>query len=151
MIYLIGINHAMQYKNDKQHPEFLEFVKKTVREHNIEIIAEEWNQDADKLNGIEKSSLAELADKLQLPLLQTEAPVAIQEKVGIISINKIISLAKRGVHKLKSIEDLHRREEIKNQLKRKNTGPRENYWLSKLIPHSKKSVLFVCGNDHINS
>jgi len=149
MFYLIGINHWYQYKNDEKTQEFLKYVRAIIKEKSIEVLAEEWNTDADKLNEITQSNLAALAKELNKTLLQFEALENQQTEFGIMTKVQMSAQAREQVPHIQNFEDIQKKEKIIQELRKQNLDPRENYWLGFLKPYFDKTVLLICGNDHI--
>src|SRR5438105_3795934 len=117
MIYLIGINHWYQYRDDENTQKFLEYVRAVIKEKSIEIVAEEWNADADKMNQIEQSNLAAMAKELNLSLLQIEALEKQQTEFGIMTRGEISAQAAGQVLHIKNFEDMQQKEKIIQELR----------------------------------
>lgn len=131
MIYLIGVNHAVQdyrwsdnqwQKNRKQRElyaklteEFKAYLRSVIKDYEVTLLAEEYNKDA--LLGIyDKSILKEIAESLCLTHLYCDPDNKERKQVGI-----------------------------------RTDEERENFWLDKIRMRTDKAILFIVGACHIES
>lgn len=150
MIYLVGINHSVQYKKDALSKDFLIFVKDAISKYSIKIIAEEWNAEADKLRDVKESNLSTLSRKLKIDLIQIEAEEKYKDQFNILKRSYIIKKIKEQIP-LKSTDDYWKQLQLENIYHEQNFRPRELYWIKKITPYTKQNILLVCGNDHIET
>ena len=151
MLYIVGVNHSVQFKNDDLSLGFLVFVKNIIDGYVIEIIAEEWSNDANSLWKIKESNLSLLSKELNKYLIQFEPNEIDKNKFGIMTRLDIRKKAESFIPSVKTVEDIKQRKLEKERLKKQNYIPREIYWLEKIKPYLNKNILIICGNDHITT
>lgn len=151
MFYIVGINHSVQFKKDEFSLNFLSFIRDIIINYNIEIIAEEWSEDADRLWKIKESNLSSLSRELNKPLIQFEPKEIDKNKFGIMTKTDIKEAIELYIPVLKVMDDIEKRESERKKLEKQNYQPREKYWLEKIKHHSNQNTLIICGNDHINT
>ncbi len=99
MIYLIGVNHAVQDYKWSRDPkrgdlyealtkEFKAFLYDVINTHNITVLAEEYNEEA-LGRGYDKSVLKDIAKSLCLTHLYCDPKKKEREKLGIPSQEEI--------------------------------------------------------------
>lgn len=151
MFYIVGINHSVQFKKDEFSLNFLSFIRDIIINYNIEFIAEEWSEDADRLWKVKESNLSSLSKELNKPLIQFEPNEIDKNKFGIMTQMDVQKTVELYIPTLKTIEDIKKRESEREKLKKKNYKAREKYWLEKIKPYLNRNTLVVCGNDHIDT
>lgn len=147
-IYLLGVNHAVQWNTNKDKTTFyLQYLKKIIRKYNIQFIGEEWNSDSSKINNILITTTHKLSDKLGIPYEECDPNIRERESRGIPNNNQI--LKKLNIH----AEDLikgTRKDEISIE-QSKYFCIREKYWLEQLNKHKFNTAIFICGSQHLVS
>jgi hypothetical protein len=122
-VYLVGVDHGLQYSNAKYGPERLESVKKfsdylkdQAGEMAVDTLAEEFSEEALSANGAAASVAKKVASGLGIRHLFCDPDREERTSLGV--------------------SDPNQREEI---------------WLGRLLAAGAERVLFVCGNDHVES
>jgi hypothetical protein len=124
MIYLVGVDHQIQYRGSNMTPEreeatraFKEFIVAKSKQLNVSLIAEEFNEDVVKRNHASSVTLMEVASQLGIDHRFSDPTVQQRKDLGI------------G-------KDLDRREE---------------FWITSLKDALNRDIIFVCGAAHLNT
>ena len=123
MILLVGVDHLVQHKNSNYCEAdlntvtaFADCLKETAINHNVVLIAEEFNADA-FAPGDEPISTA----------------CGVANELGIEHRFCDPTRAERVEHNIKTPRD------------------REHFWLEKVRVNQQDAVLFICGDDHLDT
>ncbi|MAZ67631.1 hypothetical protein CL652_02580 [bacterium] len=151
MIYLIGVDHYLQHDgNESAKPElrsaFKNFLKNEITALGVDVIAEEFNEDAIRWSMASHSTLGRLAEELRITHLYCEPTIQERKELEIPSYGQIKKTL--GLSPTIPIE-----EEIRmvSEKQKEYFAPRENFWLNKLTPFLSDTVLFVLGSKHMDS
>lgn len=146
MIYVIGINHDIQF--DKQSSliqEFISYLKNIVKKNRIDVIAEESSEDALKKWDVEKTSVQEFSDNNGLKYIACDPNIDERKILGIRTDEEIKK--EKGLPRALNHEQLC----ILDQEKKRDFIKREEFWLNKIKGYSANQVIFICGTDHLNN
>jgi Asp-tRNA(Asn)/Glu-tRNA(Gln) amidotransferase A subunit family amidase len=164
MIYLIGISdHNVQHNgigcaDSVVRNNFSVFLEKKIRRYSINLIAEEFNEDA--LYKVSKGNIAtirNLVEKLKSEGLEIkhvfcEPSLSERKAEDILSASEIYS-KKLNIHIYNGKKPNLNKEQQKifdEEMKRSFLA-REQIWLKKIHSYLDNNVLFICGSDHITS
>ncbi len=122
-VYLVGVNHRIQYTNNGCGPEWRadiqaleDYLVSKATELNIELLAEEFNQEGFERNSATGCTVRDAAQRCEKLHLFCEPTSSERENLGI------------------NTPDM-----------------RENTWLERIKDSEASSILFVCGDDHLKS
>lgn len=122
-VYIVGVDHRIQWIPKSSSPQwakevdrFITYICSQCKEHNIEIVAEEFSEYLVNQNSAENSSARYAATKV-------------------------------GLEHLYCDPDPNER----NQLEIEDSNAREQEWLNRLVASKKEKIIFICGNNHIDS
>lgn len=144
MVYILGVNHSVQSnKEAEQTKRFVSFLRTNIEDLDIAFVGEEWNQDASRLWGIQRTTVEDLITEMcsegrQVVTKYCDPSLVEQKALGILSQAEIAAAI--GSHLKKDID----KEQAKDHPKR------EQYWLEQLTPHLAGHCIFICGSSHIN-
>jgi len=164
MIYLIGISdHNIQHNGNNSADPFLRnkfsiFLKEKIKEHNIILVAEEFNEDA--LHKVSNGNIATVknvveelkSEKLKIEHRFCEPSEAYRKSKNILSPSEILSKT-LNIHSYgESCPNLDKNQQkiFKSEMK-KSFLARETFWFEKIRGYLDKNMIFVCGVDHIGS
>lgn len=152
MIYLVGVNHEIQYKQkteNKKAKEFGKYIFNVIKGNRISVIAEELSEEALKLNKCNESISRENSHKLKIEHKFCDPDTEERTKIGYPTIKQIKE--ELNLPKPKSVAE-HKLQESLIKEKEKSYFPiRERFWLEKIKDRLKENILFICGDDHIES
>ncbi len=148
MIYVVGVFHHLQYypvTDPYKSYGFYEYIYGMCRRHAIDIVVEEFNEEAiNNTCGATDSVCRVVANSLELKHVFCEANSNIRKELGI------------------SVCDNLKKETDKNNWKKRKRykenkadfSRRENYWIevireSTQCEVNQRRILFVCGNNHV--
>jgi hypothetical protein len=159
LLYLIGVNHAVQFKSalsqmseeservQNKREAFIAHVAEMLDKLDIEILAEEFSQevkrqpDARNEEAIRKEVAAELGTE--------------PEPLNWETVLEQFSKAKRIEHRFCDPDSIEKQAlgiEVDPQKETESDrDKRERVWLSRIADCKHKRVLFVCGDDHYES
>ena len=130
MLYIIGVDHRIQCKSDicskKDYDDFIKYSKDAIVEFNIDIVAEEYNEDCLEKYNMSESILQSLAKEMGLTHIFLEPSIKQKIKLGINDFME-------KNHKLLTFEI------------------REKYWISKLQNNLNDNIFCVIGSSHKES
>lgn len=127
--YIVGVDHRIQWDRSSN-PAWLStlkgfehYIKAEIQKLNIDLLAEEFSRQSVKMNRCkgEKSILEEIAERTKIKHLFCDPDSEERKSLGIPSEGK-------------------EKEEM-----------REMEWLKRLENNAHERILFVCGNDHVES
>jgi hypothetical protein len=134
MIYLIGVNHALQHDGNPPHggpsmeilrslrQEFSHYLKEIILSLNLNCIAEEFNEDALQMSCASKSIAKSVALDLDICHLYCDPDKSERLSLGIVNTGQSEDFSKR-----------------------------EKYWLTVIQSNNVGDTLFLCGADHVKS
>ena len=134
MIYIIGVNHALQHDGNTPHvgpsfevlqilrQEFGSYLKEQALSVKAVCIAEEFNEDAIRNSGASSSIAQKITSELGIRHIFCEPSIKKRRSLGITKVSKKEDFLKR-----------------------------EKCWLTKLIHNKQIDTIFICGPDHIVS
>jgi hypothetical protein len=126
MLYLIGVNHIVQFDPAPD-------LSKTVREKRASF----------------KAHVSEIIEKLDISILAEEFSDEAKKKWGASeSTLEQLGKAKRIEHRFCDATISERKE---NEIEESDSDKREQFWLSRIQDCKNSNVLFVCGDDHCES
>ncbi len=156
LLYLIGVNHAMQFKSATaqmfgesesvrtKREAFKAHVAEMIDKLAFEILAEEWSGEAKHKPAESETDLDE-----QSALAMFEAALA---QCNYETVLEQWSKAKGIDHRFCDPDSTEKQALGIEVDPRKETDSdrdkRERFWLSKIADCKQKRVLFVCGDDH---
>jgi hypothetical protein len=157
MIYITGIDHLVQY-NGPVPPELLEefkeYIAAKIKELNITLIAEEFNEEFlhDVFNAAEGTAETAAAES-GTSHLYCDPDAAEREALGIAYYADVMDMVKErhGISE-KFIMDMELRRVVEQEtaLEVKKFWPvRERFWLNKLKGRLDENILFLCGHEHV--
>lgn len=146
MIYLIGLNHNVQYVYEgklSSSTSFKEYLEKVIDELSISIIVEELSIEAIEREKAIDSIAHVLALSKEIEHRYADPDSQTRRLLGIPSEEKIRQ--ELGFGPALSSEELARLDQAKAEYH----GIREKYWFSQVKDDNDKNVLFLCGDSHI--
>lgn len=158
MVYIIGIDHLVQYNGPLPGnilAEFRELLVEKTGEYSISVIAEEFNAEFlhDVYNATEDTALA-AAGEAGVDHIYCDPDEAERDKLGIPYYADVrdMVMEKHGIsggfifddEKRKMVE-LETAAEVK-----KFWHLRESFWLEKLRSRLCGNILFLCGHEHVD-
>ena len=147
MVYLIAVDHEVQYLDSDSSSSFSQFLEQKVKQLGVTLIAEELSQEAVvkqkkvKINTI-GSTAHHVAEITRIEHRFCDPNNSERESLGIPTTRDI-----RRKLGLKAGQD----EPKVEREKRKYWPKREQFWLDKIIDRVEEKLIFVCGADHIKS
>lgn len=153
MIYVLGLNHYVeQFRhvgNDPQAVARLQnFVRSFCTEKSIQLIAEEWSDDATTYQKVDSTYCEDVATDLRIAYLPCDPNWAERARLGIKSRQEIAE--ELGIES--ATVPLHPKdEELVNAAARGEDIKREQHWLEKLTERSvaNEHTLLLCGYQHV--
>jgi hypothetical protein len=150
MIFIIGIKHDLHQTGpfgDKQPlADFEELLGKVTKEEKIQLIAEEFSQDAARFWNIEKTPTQTFAEKLGVDYIHVDPGIKERKTLGIKSREETASELGIDIFNLApgDLDKINANSKSYDHL-------REEEWLRRLTPHAGRQVVFVCGFEHTQS
>ncbi len=158
MIYIIGVDHLIQYRNSivplPVYDRFMEYIREIIAGYEIELIAEEFNSEYLKdLYSTDRGTLESCSLTLGVNHLYCDPGKEEREELGIPSYADIREgvIADWGLKKnyISDLELTRRVEDETAGRSKKYWERRERFWLSRIREREEKRVLFVCGHEHV--
>jgi len=159
MVFIIGVDHLVQYNGPVPEyilEEFRAFLACKVRELNISLIAEEFNEEflRDVLGATEDTAKT-VADQTGAAHLYCDPDEREREMLGIPYYADVMDMVKkrRGITARFIFDDGLRRcveRETAGETK-KYWHIREKFWLGKIKESLDRNILFICGHEHVES
>lgn len=119
-VFLVGVNHAIQWsrsddslRTKEEVGRFEQYLAEQSRSHQIELLAEEWSEEANRINKVTESTVQSVAARLSIRHLFCDP----EERAAL---------------------DVPR-------------ATREKIWRDRIFAAQKERILFVCGDDHLDS
>lgn len=157
MIYITGIDHLVQYNGPVPTDlleEFKGYLAAKIKELNITLIAEEFNEEfLHDVFGAAEGTAETAAAESGISHLYCDPDAAEREALGIPYYADVMDLVKeRHDIREKFIMDREVRKvaERETSLEVKKFWPvREHFWLNKLKGQLDENILFLCGHEHV--
>lgn len=125
-MFLIGINHEVQYTNEytdvSLNQAFAKYLGEQSERFNVTLIAEEFNLEAGSLSRATAYTAKDVADKLGIGHRFCDPNSSERKALGI-----------------------PREKEDRD----KNFRMREQFWFDKIKDNLHESIIFICGVDHV--
>ncbi len=158
MIYVIGVDHFKEQMphamNDMGRVSHLQtFVRRFCREKDIQLIAEEWCEDARIKLSIKNTYPEALASELKIKHCPCDPGLAAREAMGFKDRGQIaLEIGVPFPYTEDTPEERANAEKI-NVAARKFDEQREEYWLEEIIKNNgtDKNTLLVCGYGHADN
>ena len=166
LLYLIGVNHALQFKGapaqifgesesvQKKREAFTAHVAEMIDKLNIEILAEEFSDEAKRFSDEAKRKSAEretpLDEQSEQGMWETALAQCNRETV-LQQLSKTNGIEHRfcdpdSIEKQALGIEVDPRKETQS-----DRDKREQVWLSRIADCKRRRVLFVCGDDHYDA
>ena len=152
LLYLIGVNHALQFKSavaqmfgesenvQKKREAFKAHVAEMIDKLDIEILAEEFSQETKQ----QPDAQEEEAFREEVTAELGTAP----EPLSWDTVLEQFSKAKRIEHRFCDPDSKERKA---LGIEEPDWGKREQVWLSRIADCKRRRVLFVCGDNHYDA
>ncbi len=157
MTYIIGVDHLIQYDNgivpEEIFHEFAEYLKVKSRMLNINLIAEEFSEEAlYNVYCATTATVKKAAEEMGIEhrFCDTEEPDRI--KLGIPYYADIRNSIKKKYNITDKIIPDHalgkKIEKETSDISKTFWGLREEFWFNKISDSLDKNILFICGHEH---
>jgi hypothetical protein len=147
MIYILGLNHRLQIKPKlKETKELLTFIADKIDALKIDLIAEEFSEEALQRHGIKSTTVQRFCRRNKMSHIFIDPGPEERTRLGIISRGTVLKESYNRQEYFKPKDYSRFVEEVKETFK-----PREKYWFEKIKPNLKKDILVICGWDHMIS
>jgi hypothetical protein len=157
MIYVIGVGHYDEQfphsHNVREKVERLqEFVPRFCKEKGIQLIAEEWCDDARRYQSIKTTYSEDIASDLGIEYLPCDPNIAERAKLQMKSREQIaqdlgivFAFIQPGSKDEQRVNETDAAKEA--------DAKRERYWLERILARdgANKNTLLVCGHEHADS
>lgn len=153
MVYLIGVNHDVQFKEGEPETDrFIACLKRKIKELNIVLVAEESSDDAKEVHEVETTTIEdivneEIAKGSKIEYIAFDATLREREKHGIPSEKDIIFRLFKG-NTLICLS--HEQVKLVDQEKAKYHLKREKIWFKKIRDRKHQEMIFICGFVHLS-
>jgi len=159
MVYIIGVDHLIQYRgpvHESLMNEFILFINKLIRDKKITVAAEELSEES--LRDVcmsDTSTVRTASESAGIEHVFCDPDDIERKKLGIPYHAEIRDMVKKkmGITE-KFILDAGLRsrvEEETDRLSRTFWPAREEHWLSRISGRLHENVLFICGHEHVES
>lgn len=155
MIYLVGISdHNIQHNGNNCvdlsiRSNFSVFLKDRIKEYNINLVAEEFNEDAlYKISRGDAATVKSVAEGLKIEHRFCEPSIDERRIKNILSPSEILNKKLN----IKIERELNENEQkIFDEEKVKSFLAREAIWFEKISDYLDKNMIFICATEHIKS
>ncbi|MFA4930941.1 MAG: hypothetical protein WC570_03710 [Patescibacteria group bacterium] len=148
IIYLLGIHHLVQWNNTlKITEEFIDFLTTKIGSLHVDLIAEEFSEEAKSRNNINQTTTEKVAEVLNIKHLLCDPSIVEREAIGYLTSQELRE--KFGSKSsFEGTDEFIKRKKFEKEF----MWPiREKYWLDKIKNKSFKNIIFVCGCEHLES
>ncbi len=149
MIYLVGVNHDVQFVNRHSDRDvinaFEDYLRDTCREYGVQLIAEEMSIESLKKWGATRYVCKSIADELSVKHVFCD-PDSGERRIRRIKLEEEIREELGYGHILTDFQVNKLDEVLKTQW-----PLREQFWLDKILNAKGDCTLFVLGRSHIES
>lgn len=156
MVYIIGVDHLVQYNGpipEDLRNEFKEYLVSVSRDIGIDLIAEEFSSEA--LHDVYGATIAtafEAAATLGVPHRYCDLEEKDMRTLGIPYFAEIMEAVKRDfgiTEKFITDNDLRNRVRLETISRAKTYWHlRESFWYDRILPSIDSNILFICGHEH---
>ena len=158
MIYLIGIDHLVQYNGPippwllDDFKTYLDFI---ISDLHISIIAEEFNEEfLVDVYGADEDTAKSAAERAGIEHIYCDPDSMERYKLGIpyyadIKDSVMLRYNTKDTISLNAAEKKEFNAAVKNEVM-KYWGIRENFWYERLKNRLDKKILFLCGHEHVD-
>jgi hypothetical protein len=156
-VYIIGIDHLLQYRNGivsaDIFDEFAGYIADIIGIYNISTVAEEFNREyLDEVYFSSEAMIESAAMKAGVTHIFCDPGKKERAHLGIPYFADLQAIIKQkyGIHE-KFITDLTLRKKIEKETSaesKKYWEIREEYWYSVIHDITEGNILFVCGHEH---
>jgi hypothetical protein len=144
-ISIIGTNHEHQYcRLGKNSLNFASLLKSVLTNSQFDLVAEELNKDSIDQENALGSVAKNVADELAISHLFVDPGVIERKELGIVGFKQIVKEVCGG-----SIVKPELREEVEKRDKAE-WDIRERVWIDKIEKSGRKTILFICGFNHVD-
>ncbi len=144
-VFLFGTSHKFQfgvpYCSDREESEFIVALKKQCLEHNISILAEEMSPEGLSQKARQHSTCFRLAVQLNRKHKYCDPDNTARRNLGIESIQDLEIL--RAFDRISETEYINRKKQAFQR--------REAFWLEQLREFQGGQILFILGDEHMQS
>jgi len=156
MIYIIGVDHLVQYNGPVPEPirlAFRSYIMEVCREHDIDVIAEEFSEEAlhDVYHATSETAL-EASRILGIQHRYCDPGEKELSKLGIPFFSELIDKARAKHNASPSyLLDMELRKKVNScasEMAKEYWHKREEYWYERLQDVLGMNVLFICGHEH---
>lgn len=157
MVYLIGVDHLVQYSGPVPEPlrlEFQRFLVESARCFGASLIAEEFSCEAlDEVYHAAIGTAREAARALGISHRFCDPEEPDMRRLGIPYFAELVDRVKerRGISD-RFILDRDLRESVRREaagLARSYWPAREAFWYDRIAPETGSNILFICGHEHV--
>ncbi len=159
MIYIIGVDHLVQYKNNivpvEVQNRFRDFLGDTVEKYGIRVLAEEFHREYLRDVFFSSEAVVEsVAASLAVEHRFCDPGSSERERLGIPYYSEIRDrvLESRGLERTDLVHDPSVGRSVEDECRgiaRSYWKRREEFWLEKLSDVIGSPILFVCGHEHV--
>ncbi len=157
MIYIIGIDHLVQYNGPLPVDildEFRNYIDSLIRDLHIKVIAEEFNEEfLVDVYGATKDTAKSAAEIRRIERIYCDPDSHERAALGIPYYSEIMAGIKLR-HKIidKVIFNPEMRKIVNNEVSeevKKYWELRENFWYEKIRKNLHRNILFLCGHEQV--
>jgi hypothetical protein len=157
MTYIIGVDHLIQYDNgivpEEIFREFTEYLKEKSRMLNINLIAEEFSEEAlYDVYCATTATVKKVAEEMSIEHRFCDTEKKEREKLGIPYYADIKDSIKKKYNITDKIIPDHapgkKIEKETSDISKTFWGLREEFWFNKISDSLYKNILFICGHEH---
>jgi hypothetical protein len=154
MIYLLGVDHKVQWdKSLEETKEFEQYLKTEIPAKGITFVGEEFSPEVAQNTNSEQTTIKAIAEEMGIEHKYCDPDSDKRLELGIKTNKEIEKEIKKQLGYTLYIphKDMNKFEDLCNAEKAKYFPMRENYWLEQILSEKDKTILFICGSDHIES
>ena len=156
MVFIIGVDHLVQYNGPVPEPlrnEFKDYLVACSRLHRVELIAEEFSREAlHEVYHATRDTALEVADMLGIPHRYCDPEEADMKKLGLPYFADVLEMVRksRGITEAFILDDVVRNAVRAEAIAIAKTfwHSRESFWYEQLAPEIGSNILFICGHEH---
>jgi hypothetical protein len=156
MVFVIGVDHLVQYNGPIPEPlrlEFKEYLVTCSHKYLIDLIAEEFSNEAlNEVYHASKDTAREASEIIGIPHLFCDLEEHDMKMLGIPYFAEIHERVRAllGTHQPFILDDNLRNKMRAEAMVISKTfwRLRETFWYGKITPMIEKNILFICGHEH---
>jgi hypothetical protein len=157
MIYLIGVDHLIQYNGPVPEPmrnEFRSYIIEICQMHGIQVIAEEFSNEAlQKVYHATRETAGEAAEILKIRHRYCDPEEKELAEMGIPCYFDVMQEVKNKytISSMFIVDDKLRKKVKKEtaDIIRSYWSIREEYWYKRISDIIGLPILFICGHEHV--